>query len=216
MRSLPQWKGNRIAFCDSEEGRFPLLKSTIRILSIVSSLGVGLAHATVACPLGTEKTTREMGHMTSQWCAFADGTRHGPSVLVDANGALLESGNWSQGQRDGAWSRYTAEGVLTVSGQYEKGQRVGTWTNVEPDTEWSLTRHYENLETPVQRAHRPDNRDWVWWSIRIGRRTQTPDSCGANRGGTGLQDHLCCTTLVWRNHFGIACVRIPQNGCSGG
>lgn len=76
------------------------------------------------CPDGTAYRHQEGAH----FCAAGD-TRHGPYAegeLTDTLiGQRLVEGQYEQGRKSGLWKQYDADGVLLSTTEWQNGQRVG-------------------------------------------------------------------------------------------
>jgi len=57
---------------------------------------------------------------------WRNGRFHGESVQV-RSGRVASRGNYSDGQRDGAWEEFDAAGRVLVRGLYQKGKEQGPW-----------------------------------------------------------------------------------------
>ncbi len=82
-------------------------------------LGCSKQGAGMACPDGAEPRERRYpkGHMT--WCAFEDGTRHGPLRVV-MHGQTSIEGQCAYGQPDGLWIDYVSERT-TLEVPFQRG-----------------------------------------------------------------------------------------------
>jgi outer membrane protein assembly factor BamB len=137
------------------------------ILYLSLAFAPATAWADIVCPVGTRLEEQAVGSQHQQWCAFADGTRHGPSLRMNSTGDLLERGHWKMGLRDGAWTRYDKDGTRIASGNYAKGERTGTWQHTEPDTGWTLARDFSSFTAPEEPLTPTDIDGWLWWSLEL-------------------------------------------------
>lgn len=56
------------------------------------------------------------------------GVFHGNVVWHDEIGNKIESGSYTEGEKDGPWYQWTSEGQLTAEAHYFMGQKDGVWT----------------------------------------------------------------------------------------
>ncbi|NBD12247.1 toxin-antitoxin system YwqK family antitoxin [Corallococcus silvisoli] len=84
------------------------------------------------CPPGAAVRREPMpgGHVLSQ-CVVGAGTREGTSWLRTDRGRLLQAEAFTQGRRDGAWSRWDREGRLHAEGAYAAGVPEGEWRTLD-------------------------------------------------------------------------------------
>ena len=69
----------------------------------------------------------------------ARGLRHGPIVIVDANGTVRLRGAYERGERVGTWEAFDPEAVLVLQGVYRDDLRDGAWIE-------TLGRHVVDVE----------------------------------------------------------------------
>lgn len=125
--------------------------------AILKILWVVAVNAETPCPEGTIKKSQATPDAREEWCALADGSRHGVRRAWYADGRLWFEGEYLHGKRAGAWTfwfpngavmavtRYAddvAEGPMTrfkdtgtkeLEGTCRQGREDDTWTRYWPN-----------------------------------------------------------------------------------
>jgi len=81
--------------------------------------------------LGTMVSAQQVHFLPSgeqvQINQFADKDNYSFS-RINAEGKLLESGNYKSGMPDGFWVNYNENGSISGKGSYQNGKKEGDWT----------------------------------------------------------------------------------------
>jgi antitoxin component YwqK of YwqJK toxin-antitoxin module len=85
----------------------------------------------LACDSGTTPTLAPAPEPT-EFCARADGTRHGPFVSMFPDESVRIKGAYKDGKLDGAWERHYPGGALAEEGTFAAGQKDGSWRQLSP------------------------------------------------------------------------------------
>jgi len=80
----------------------------------------------LVCDPGTALTAARAPEPT-WFCARPDGTRHGAFITVFPDGSPEITGDYKDGQLDGAWQRHAANGTMVERGRYAAGKKTGHW-----------------------------------------------------------------------------------------
>ncbi|MFH1463711.1 MAG: hypothetical protein ABIO70_04920 [Pseudomonadota bacterium] len=82
----------------------------------------------LGCPDGTTFRHHQNSEENAYFCASGD-TRHGPCIEGDLTDTLvgprLVEGQYRHGMKDGLWKQYDAEGRLLSTTEWQNGERVG-------------------------------------------------------------------------------------------
>lgn len=91
-----------------------------------------LAAERLVCPDGTVAVEVPAPAATLRQCQRPDGTAHGPSQKLDADGRVLERGYFDEGVEQGNWRYYDSAGRIVRAGQMSAGRPEGAWTHFDP------------------------------------------------------------------------------------
>ena len=75
-----------------------------------------------------------------------EGVIDGPANYYYASGKLMESGSFTNGQKDQKWVRYSESGSISAIAFYHLGKKTGTWLVFDDKGQKRFEMNYENGE----------------------------------------------------------------------
>jgi antitoxin component YwqK of YwqJK toxin-antitoxin module len=102
------------------------------VLAVVCFGVVGCQRSSGDCPSGSQLQGKKPPAGQLEWCARADGVKHGPWREWAANGIPKSAGDYVDGKMEGKWQTFHEDGSLKSEGLYKGGFKDGKWTQYYP------------------------------------------------------------------------------------
>jgi antitoxin component YwqK of YwqJK toxin-antitoxin module len=105
------------------------------MLALLSAGAAGCRRGSADCPGSAELQGKKPPAGFVQWCARADGVKHGPWHEWNADGSPKSSGSYADGKMEGKWQTFHEDGSLKTEGLYKGGLKDGVWTQYSPKSD---------------------------------------------------------------------------------
>jgi antitoxin component YwqK of YwqJK toxin-antitoxin module len=146
----------------------------IRIGAVFAVLSLALvgcqSESTTNCPSGAQLTGKQPPAGQLQYCARANGVKHGPWREWYANGKPKSAGAYAEGKMDGNWQTFYESGSLKTDGIYKSGLKDGVWTQYydkdDGGTKNRVEEHHAGSNDVKWTAFRADGRKWAEGTLR--------------------------------------------------